>query len=94
MAGIPKIRVVPLETLRPHEEVDPLRVDRLATRIEAEGAMVNPVVCTQDLNGNLVLLDGATRTEALRRLDLTYGVVQLVEPEGGDTRKIIIRGWP
>ena len=80
MAGIPRLRVVPLENIRPHEEVDPLRVDRLATRIEAEGMVVNPVVCTEDHDGNVVLLDGATRTESLKRLDLTYGVVQLVDP--------------
>ena len=81
MAGIPRLRVVPLESIRPHEEVDPLRVDRLATRIEAEGTIVNPVVCTEDNDGNIVLLDGATRTESLKRLELSYGVVQLVDPD-------------
>ena len=71
MAGIPKLRVVPLENIRPHEEVDPLRVDRLATRIEAEGSIVNPVVCTQDGSGNVVLLDGAPRTGYLVHLTET-----------------------
>jgi hypothetical protein len=66
--------------IRPHEEVDPLRVDRLATRIEGEGSQLNPVVCCEDSSGHFVLLDGATRTAALKRLELTYGVVQVVKP--------------
>jgi hypothetical protein len=70
--------VAPLAAIRPHEEVDPLRVDRLAGRIEAEGAQLNPVVCVEDLSGDFVLLDGATRTAALRRLGLGYAVVQVV----------------
>lgn len=88
MPNLPQLRVVPLERIRPHEEVDPLRVDRLATRIEAEGAQLNPVVCTEDPSGSLVLLDGATRTAALKNLDLSYGIVQLVEPES-----VILETW-
>jgi hypothetical protein len=78
---MPRLRVVPLETIRRHEEVDPLRVDRLATRIEAEGTQVNPIICTEGPGGRIVLLDGATRRAALRRLDLTYAVVQMVDAE-------------
>ncbi len=81
MTNMPQLRVVPLERIRPHEEVDPLRVDRLATRIEGEGSVLNPVICTEDVSGHFVLLDGATRTAALRRLELSYGVVQVVDPD-------------
>jgi hypothetical protein len=88
MPNLPQLRVVPLERIRPHEKVDPLRVERLATRIEAEGSQLNPVVCTEDPSGNLILLDGATRTAALKRLDLSYGIVQLVEPES-----VILETW-
>jgi L-serine kinase (ATP) / ParB family transcriptional regulator, heme-responsive regulator len=80
--------VAPLATIRPHEEVDPLRVDRLAGRIEAEGAQLNPVVCVEDLSGDLVLLDGATRTAALRSLGLGYAVAQIV-----DERTIGLERW-
>lgn len=78
MPPVPELRVAPLTAIRPHEEVDPLRVDRLAGRIEAEGAQLNPIVCVEDLSGEFVLLDGATRTAALRRLGLSYAVVQVV----------------
>lgn len=81
MGLIPKLRVAPLHRLRGHEEIDPLRVDRLVARMEGEGTQVNPMVCCEGPDGDLVLLDGATRRAALERLDLTYGVVQVVDPE-------------
>jgi len=88
MPPVPELRVAPLALIRPHEEVDPLRVDRLAGRIIAEGAQLNPVVCVEDLSGELVLLDGATRTAALRHLGLTHAVVQIV-----DERTISLERW-
>jgi hypothetical protein len=75
----PTLRVAPLSGLRRHEGVDPLRVERLRERIRAEGIQVNPMVCVE-ADGNLVVLDGATRTEALRALGLEHAVVQVVDP--------------
>ncbi|HUG31887.1 MAG TPA: hypothetical protein VMM14_03250 [Acidimicrobiia bacterium] len=81
MPHLPMLRVVPLESIRRHEEVDPLRVDRLVGRIESEGVQVNPMVCCNAPDGELILLDGATRTESLKRIGLDHAVVQVVEPE-------------
>ncbi len=75
---MPVLRVVPLDRIRPHEEVDPLRVERLAARIADEGSQFNPMVCIESAFGELVLLDGATRTASLKRLGLQFGVVQIV----------------
>jgi L-serine kinase (ATP) / ParB family transcriptional regulator, heme-responsive regulator len=80
MPHVPVLRVVPLESIRRHEEVDPLRVERLQNRISAEGMQVNPMVCIEAPGGELVLLDGATRTETLKRIGLSLAVVQIVEP--------------
>lgn len=85
---MPKLAVCPLERIRPHEEVDPLRVARLAERIGQEGAQLNPVVCVQRPNDDLVLLDGATRVEALRRLGVGHAVVQVVQPES-----VLLETW-
>jgi hypothetical protein len=63
-----------------HEEYDPLSVERLADRIEAEGIQRNPVICVDADRDDLVVLDGATRTEALRRLGVDHVVVQVVDP--------------
>ena len=84
----PTLRVVPLERIRPHEQVDPLRVDRLAGRIGQEGSQLNPVVCTKGSDGDFVLLDGATRTAALNSLGLQFVVAQVVEPDA-----VILETW-
>lgn len=80
MPSLPQLRVVPLDLIRRHEEVDPLRVERLVARIEEESVQVNPMVCAEAAGEEaLVLLDGATRTEAFRALGLPCAVVQIVE---------------
>lgn len=79
MPHMPPLRVVPLQSIRRHEEVDPLRVDRLRQRMETERIQVNPMICIEAPEGHLVLLDGATRTEALKSVGLRHAVVQIVE---------------
>ena len=81
MTSLPDLRVVPLANIRRHEEIDPLRVQRLSERIGSDGIQVNPMVCIEATGENLVLLDGATRTESLKKIELTHAVVQVVDPE-------------
>lgn len=88
MPPVPVLRVVPLEKIRRHEQIDPFRVGRLAERIASEGIQVNPMVCYQAADGSFVLLDGATRTEALKALGLVHGVIQVVEPD-----KVNLETW-
>lgn len=80
MPHMPVLRVVPLSAIRRHEEVDPLRVDRLSQRIGSDGTQVNPMMCLEASGGDLVLLDGATRTESMKKLGLRHAVVQIVDP--------------
>lgn len=88
MPHMPVLRVVPLEMVRRHEKVDPFRVDRLRGRIEEEGTQLNPMVCTLTPGEELVLLDGATRTEALKGLGLEHAVVQIV-----DSEEVVLETW-
>ena len=88
MSRMPVLCVVPLAKIRAHEKVDPLRVERLIGRFEEEGIQVNPMMCTEAPGGELVLLDGATRTNALRSLGLEHAVVQLVDPE-----EVVLETW-
>lgn len=69
--------VVPMERVFPHEHVDPRRVSRLAERLEAEGVLSNPPIVIEN-RGNYVVLDGATRTAALKHLNYAHAVVQLI----------------
>lgn len=93
---MPVLRVVPLESIRRHEEVDPLRVDRLVGRIASEGVQVNPMVCCHAPDGEVILLDGATRTESLKRIGLEHAVVQMVAPDEVtlETWHHVVRGCP
>ncbi len=80
MSELPLLAVAPIEMIRPHEDFDPIRVDRLKNRIAGDGTQLNPMVCAMAADGSYVLLDGATRREAFRRLGLPHAVVQVVDP--------------
>lgn len=79
MALVPQLRVVPLSKVMRHEEVDPLRVEHLANRLNRDNLQVNPVICAE-VESEFVVLDGATRTEACRSIGLEFLVVQVVDP--------------
>ncbi|MGF1616318.1 MAG: hypothetical protein ACFCU2_00700 [Acidimicrobiia bacterium] len=81
MQDLPDLRVAPIEEIRPHEDFDPFRVDRLRDRIDSDGIQINPMVCTIAPDGSYVLLDGATRREAFNRLAMPHAVIQIVDPE-------------
>lgn len=94
MSLAPDLRVIPLDEIVPHEAFDPLRVDRLAVRMAEAGSQANPVVCVAADSGQFVLLDGATRTAALRHLGLAYALTQVVPAEtiALETWHHVIRG--
>jgi L-serine kinase (ATP) / ParB family transcriptional regulator, heme-responsive regulator len=81
MSQLPNLAVAPIDSIRPHEDFDPFRVERLKDRIDADGTQLNPMVCTMASDGSYVLLDGATRREAFKRLDLPHAIVQVVDPD-------------
>jgi len=72
------LRIVHMEELIGHEEVDPGRVDRLVRRFQSDGVLKNPPVVAT--SGPLhVVLDGATRVAALRKLGIRDVLVQVIE---------------
>lgn len=80
MSLVPPLQVVPIGAVLRHEGVDPKRVTQIRTRITSEGVQVNPVICIEAA-GRYVVLDGATRTEAVLGIGLPYIIVQVVDPE-------------
>ncbi len=75
------VRFVDLADVVPHEATDPQRVDRIARSIAEEGRINNPPIVARS-GQHYVVLDGATRTEALRQLGHRHVVVQDVPTEG------------
>ncbi|HEX6384412.1 MAG TPA: NAD(P)-dependent oxidoreductase, partial [Anaerolineae bacterium] len=77
------LRVVPLDRVVPHENIDPRRVERLAQRLEEERILRNPPVVMELEDHRYMVLDGATRTAALKKLGYPNAVVQVSSPDDG-----------
>ncbi len=74
------LRIVPLDHVFLHENVDPKRVQRLAQRLKIEDVLINPPIVIE-AGDRYVVLDGATRTTALKQLGYLHTIVQVVAPD-------------
>lgn len=74
------LRVVPLNLVVPHETFDAQRAADLAERLVGENMLINPPVVAER-DGRYVVLDGATRTAAMKQLGLPHTIVQVVPAE-------------
>ena len=72
------LRVVRLDDVLLHEQIELKRVERLVQRLEDDQYLKNPPIVTDD-HAKYVLLDGATRVTALRRIGCRDVVVQVVD---------------
>lgn len=77
------LELVPIDLVLPHEQIDEKRVARLMARLEDDGRLVNPPLTTR-WHGKYVVLDGATRSTAFKRLGYKNLIVQVVEPNRGE----------
>jgi cytidyltransferase-like protein len=59
-----RLRLVPVNDIRIYEAHDEAKVERLIAKIRAEGVFFNPVSVVREL----IVIDGANRFEALKRL--------------------------
>lgn len=73
-----QLRFVPLDRLLLHEEDDPYRAKRLALTLKAEGKLRNPPIVAEQAD-QYIVLDGATRTTALREMGYRDVLVQIVD---------------
>lgn len=78
------LRFVPLDRVVPHEATDSRRAENLAERLQVDGLIRNPTLVAP-IGDRFVVLDGATRTDALRRIGAPHAVVQDVSVEQGLT---------
>jgi hypothetical protein len=92
LPDLPELRIVPSDTLQPHEHVDPARIRPLMTALEAEGILRNPPIVLP-IGGEgerYLVLDGANRTTALREMEIPFTLVQVVH-FGSET--LTLRTW-
>lgn len=77
------ISLVPIETIKPHENVDIEQVQELIDAIKDEGVFTHPI--TVDIHSN-TLLDGHHRLAASTVLGLTRVPTVMIEYTGHDVR--------
>ena len=72
------VRLVPIEHVRLHERYDPKRVKSLKEDLLTSGILRDPPIAAMHA-GRTIILDGATRTTALREIGAKQIVVQVVQ---------------
>ena len=80
------LRIVPINSLVPHEEHDHQRAEPLIERIRAAGTWLNPPIVAPLDATRYVILDGANRHYALSSLGYDYILVQVVDYESQQVR--------
>ncbi len=81
------IRIVELDMLRQHEEVDPMHLFRLKGEIELDGVLKFAIAVDADTN---IILDGQHRVDALRRLSCTRVPVVFINYSSPE---IVVHAW-
>lgn len=84
-----QLRFVALDDLLLHEEHDPYRAKRLALTLKREGKLRNPPIVAE-YGDRYIVLDGATRTTALREMGYRDVLVQIV---AYNTEAIQVSAW-
>ncbi|NQW29493.1 MAG: hypothetical protein HQ472_03155 [Ignavibacteria bacterium] len=85
-----RLEIVPIDCVILHEESDPHRVNRLDGLISQSSILRNPPIVAEAGDGEYVVLDGATRTTAMRNRKIPHIAVQIV-PYG--TKSAAIGSW-
>lgn len=88
LPDLPRLQIVPAESLQPHESVDEERVGPLVRALKEEAVLRNPPI-VQPVSGRMtryVVLDGANRTTALRQMGIATALVQVVHAEDSDVQ--------
>lgn len=83
------LRVVELDDVLLHEQVEKQRVERLVHRLETDRYLKNPPIVAED-QGKYVLLDGATRITALKQVGCCDAVVQVVDYQSPE---LVLETW-
>lgn len=77
--ALPDLRIVSARDVSLHEDADPVRVERLVSRLRQDGMLRNPPVAAALSHGRYVVLDGANRTSALAAIGAPVVALQVVD---------------
>lgn len=82
------LRIMPITDLSVYEQFDPRRTEKLVDKIQKDGSFFNPIVVAQH-EKTFIVVDGANRLEALRRIGCTSALVHVVQY--ADTEAVELR---
>ena len=71
------LRVVDIKDVVKHELIDPRRVEKLKATLSQADVFTNPPIVAEDKD-KYIVLDGATRTTAMRELGFNHMIVQVL----------------
>lgn len=74
------LKLINTDSLFLHEPTEQLRLDRISKSIEKEGIIRNPLMASPLEGNKYLILDGAHRTAALKKLGCKRVPVQIVQP--------------
>jgi hypothetical protein len=88
LENLPRLAILPVESLVIHEHHDEQRTPPLIERIREERVWRNPPIVTplQDGSERFMVLDGANRTVALEKMGILHALVQVVQPDDSGLR--------
>jgi hypothetical protein len=93
----PDLRIVLIENVHPHEEKDSQRSIPLTERIQESQHIINPPIVAPMGGDDYVILDGANRCHALRSLNFSHILVQVVTYDSGyvelETWQHVVSEW-
>lgn len=88
---LPELEIIPTPSLRPHEEIEPGRVEPLMEALARDRVLRNPpIVLPLKASDDHVILDGANRGMAFRRMGIPHILVQIVRP---DLHEVTVKSW-
>ena len=83
IGDLPHLEIVPVANLVLHEYHDEQRTPPLMERLSSSGVLRNPpvVIRMQKQQDHFMVLDGANRVSAFRKLSIPHILVQVISPE-------------
>ncbi len=90
--NLPKLRILPIESVVLHEDHDMQRSTPLINKLRAQGILRNPpiVMPLQDGTGRYTVLDGANRVTSLQEMEFLHIVAQVVD---ADDPHVVLHTW-
>ena len=97
--SLPRLEILPVANMVVHEWHDEQRTPPLIARFQQSGVCRNPPIVTslQDGSQRYMVLDGANRITAFRKMGIPHVVVQVVDPDDAGLKLYnwnhVVWGW-